>query len=86
MNLGTNMRTPERVKMAIEAANIQQRAEMEVLGSFADEGALLRETPEEIRERWNRNGGYKPEWCRRYRSARKRLTGLTGRKYADGIM
>lgn len=78
MNLGINMNTPERVEMAKEAKSIQQRAEIEVLESFADEGAWMRETPDELRARWDRQGGYKAELYRRYRISR--------RNYANGIM
>lgn len=78
MNLGINMNTPERIDMAKAAKSIQQRAEIAALESFANEGALLRETPDELRARWDRHGGYKAELCRRYRIAR--------RNYANGIM
>lgn len=95
MNIKANMMTPERIEMAMAVKSLQQRVELEVLGSFVDEGALLRETPEELRARWDLHGGYKAEWCKRYRAARRRLTGLGyevicggewRRNYADGLM
>lgn len=95
MNIGINMNTPERVEMAKAAKSIQQRAEIWALKSLVNEGALLRETPDELRARWDLHGGYKAEWCKRYRAARRRLTGLGyevvyggewRRNYADGLM
>lgn len=86
MNLGINMNTPERIEMALAAKSLQQRAEMDTAESFVNEAARLRETPEELRARWDNDRGYKREWNRRYRAARRRLSELKRMDYADGIM
>ena len=74
--------TPKRMDMAIRATILQQRAERNTCKSFAAEARITGESPEELRARWDDNGGYQREWIKRYHLAKR----LSGRNYADGIM